>query len=54
MRVKYHDNPLLQLNSGRMNQVASTGFCLAFDALLWPMKDFAIFGCSREIMMKIK
>ena len=25
MRVKYHDNPLLPLNSGRMNQVASTG-----------------------------
>jgi len=24
MRVKYHDNPLLPLNSGRMSQVAST------------------------------
>jgi hypothetical protein len=25
MRIKYHDNLLLPLNSGRISQVASTG-----------------------------
>jgi hypothetical protein len=34
MRVKYHDNPLLPLNSRRMSQVASTGLCQSNDLLL--------------------
>jgi hypothetical protein len=41
MRVKYHDNLLLPLNSGRMNQVASTG--IKTDKPLW----FACFDLRK-------